>query len=79
MFLTTDEMRDLTGRVRHGAQTRWLRANGFEALRDADGRPLVLRAAVEVRMGATLPFSTRSRGAEPNWDTLNVTAETIRK
>lgn len=74
MFLTRAEIGQLTGRVRYGAQLRWLCANGFESLRDADGRPLVLRAAIDARMGATLPAPVHSRGnsgRSPNWNALN--------
>lgn len=74
MFLSRAEIGHLTGRMRYGAQIRWLRANGFESLRDADGRPLVLRAVIEARMGAALPASVHSRGdsgRSPNWNALD--------
>ncbi len=70
MFLSTDELRKLTGRVRNSAQLRWLCANGFAALQDADGRPLVLKSAVEARMGAPMSKSV-DRRKEPDWGALN--------
>lgn len=69
MILSTDELRKLTGRVRYSAQLRWLRANGFAALQDADGRPLVLRSTIEARMGDASP--ARTRNISPNWSALD--------
>jgi hypothetical protein len=47
MFLTADELVELTGLKRPGAQVRWLAAAGIRCLVAADGRPRVLRAEVE--------------------------------
>ena len=70
MFLSADELRKLTGRMKHSAQLCWLRTNGFVALQDADGRPLVLRAAVEARMGAPIGAHDHHQ-QEPNWSALD--------
>jgi hypothetical protein len=51
MFLTREEIEALTGRIRPSAQIRWLRQNGLETLRRADGQPLVLRAALIRKLG----------------------------
>lgn len=66
MFLTETELRDLTGLKRPAAQFAWLRANGWPVERDAAGRPRVLRAVVEARMGA-VPLHQQ---AGPNWEAL---------
>ena len=66
MFLTADELRQLTGLKRKGDQARFLRGQGYAVELDANGRPLVLRSAVEARMGA-VPVAKQ---AEPNWEAL---------
>jgi len=70
MFLTPQEIAELTGRVRYSAQINWLRANGFEVIPRADGRPMVLRTHVEVKMGG-LVNSPAEPTVEPNWDAIN--------
>jgi hypothetical protein len=52
MLLTPDELAALTGRQRPAAQVRWLRAHGWPHEIGADGRPKVLRAYAERRLGA---------------------------
>lgn len=66
MFLTADEVADLTGLKRPTAQASWLRANGWPVEVDAAGRPKVLRAVVEARMGA---MSTEAK-ERPRWEAL---------
>ena len=57
MFLTEDELRELTGRERPSAQTRWLTAQRWPFALDSSGRPKVLRSVVETKLGghATIP------------------------
>ena len=50
MFLTANELRELTGRVRPTAQIAWLRRYRWRLALDADGRPKVARAYYERRM-----------------------------
>ena len=50
MFLTPNELRELTGRVRPTAQVAWLRRYRWRLALDADGRPKVARAYYEHRM-----------------------------
>lgn len=69
MFLTADELADLTGFKRPGAQYRWLRDEGWPVKQDAKGRPLLLRSVVEARLGA-VPVH---RQAGPNWEALRGT------
>jgi len=75
LFLTADELRDLTGRARPGAQIKWLRANGFDVVVRADGLPRVLRAAVEARMGAPIR-PTEPSPVKPDWSSLDATRKT---
>jgi hypothetical protein len=50
MMLTSEEVADLTGARRRASQFAWLRANGYPVEEGADGRPKVLRAAVEAKL-----------------------------
>jgi len=54
MFLTTDELEDLTGYKRRSSQREWLRARAYPFELDAWGRPKVLRSHVEQRLGGTI-------------------------
>jgi hypothetical protein len=55
MFLSADDLADLTGRRRSSAQIRWLSAQGLRFVLGADGRPRVLRAEVEGRLLSKRP------------------------
>lgn len=64
MFLTADELRELTERVRAVDQVAWLRHNGIPFLTSARGSPRVLRACIEARLG----LRAHSRGLSgPNF------------
>ena len=47
MFLTPEELADLTDRKRVADQARWLRDNGYRFALSAAGRLKVLRAEVD--------------------------------
>lgn len=47
MFLTPDQLSDLTGRKRHRAQVAWLLEHGWRFALAASGRPVVLQAEAE--------------------------------
>lgn len=51
MFLTEDEVAELSGYVSTRHQIQWLRENGWAFERDKDGKPKLLRAAVVARLG----------------------------
>lgn len=51
MFLTPDELADLTGYVVPAYQVKWLDRAGYPFETNAAGRPKVLRAYVERRLG----------------------------
>lgn len=57
MFLTADELRELTGLTRWSAQIRWLSARGWAHAVRADGRPVVSRKEAERQL--------ESRGSAP--------------
>lgn len=44
MILPASEIQELTGYVRHSAQCRWLRRNGYRFTVNALGRPIVALA-----------------------------------
>lgn len=69
LYLTMDEIRGVTGRVKFGAQIRWFRHNGFTVLQRADGIPLISRAHFEARMGGLGPRA-RSHEFQPNLGAL---------
>lgn len=50
MFLTRDELRDLSGYKRRSDIVRWLRERGYGFELDKDDWPKVLRIAVEARL-----------------------------
>lgn len=60
MFLTNEELHELTGYVRHADQRRWLKDHGWTFEVSATGRPAVLRAFVQTKMG-------QSSDAPPPW------------
>lgn len=66
MFLTTAEIRTLTGRQRPSAQARWLRDHGYRHTVNAQGAPVVAVAEANRK----LVGGTR-QAQEPNWEALN--------
>lgn len=69
MFLSQEQLAELTGYKRMAEQKRWLRANEVRFLVDRWGRPRVLVAEVERIMlsGA----DTDPELVEPNWDAMH--------
>lgn len=65
MFLTQDEMRELTGYVKPLLQKRWLTSRGWMYEENAAGHPKVLRALAEKRMGLA-PDAAPKRRTGPN-------------
>ena len=58
MFLTPDQVRELTGCARVAQQIEWLREHRYAFELDAKGRPVVLRSYVEGRLGGTIISQT---------------------
>ena len=60
MFLSPDELRNLTGRQHADAQIAALQRMGLRYLLDADGRPKVARAAVDAMLAPGAPPARRT-------------------
>lgn len=52
IFLTPEELAELTGRSTSASQQRWLKANGYRFVLNANSRPIVARGHVLARLGA---------------------------
>ena len=52
MFLTPDELHQLTGYKGRTAQTKWLVENSWPFIVGGDGNPKLLRVVVLARLGA---------------------------
>lgn len=71
MFLTPDELIEMTGRKQMRAQAIALTHLGIIHKIRADGKPLVLRAHVEQLLGAGIaPKAKAVPHFEPNWAAL---------
>jgi hypothetical protein len=66
MFLTADEISEMTQRIQYKAQAKQLVALGVEFRIRADGSLLVLRAHVERLLGGASE-QTKEVPYEPNW------------
>ena len=53
MFLTVEEMRELTGYALNSGQIKWLRSKGWKFEVTKQNRPKVARSYFESRLGAT--------------------------
>ena len=68
IFLTAEEIVDLTGLIQFRAQQRWLQEHGFVFHVRADGRPVVSRRHTEQQIGVEIE---RQRvEVEPNWEAI---------
>lgn len=54
MFLSEQELRELTGFVRAAKQMEWLRLNGWKYAEDSQRRPKVARSYFEIRLGGSM-------------------------
>lgn len=66
VFLTAEDLCSLTGYRKPALQRRWLFQNGYRFAVRADGRPAVLRSAIE----ASLTGRTRAMPVEPDFSVL---------
>jgi hypothetical protein len=69
MFLTEEELYELTGAQRGNARVRILRAMAIEHRVRPDGRVIVLRKHIEALLGGTL-LANAPQSPEPNWAAL---------
>ncbi len=68
MFLSVDELRELTGYKKSALQRRWLAENGYCFEVRADGKPVVSRAHYEDRQQGP---QMRGRLLGPNLEALD--------
>jgi hypothetical protein len=71
MFLTADEIENLTAKQRRAAQRVVLNALGIQHKVRPDGSLAVLRSHVEREFGGALPAGAAKKPQEPNWDMVN--------
>jgi len=71
MFLTSDELQEMTCRVQRSAQVKMLRSMGIAFKQRADGTLAVLRSHVEKEFGASDERKPRAKDFQPNWSGLN--------
>ena len=64
IFLTAEEMAELTSYKRHGKQIEVLRQMGVPCRINARGRPIVTRSVIE---GAAEGVNPRGRGKAGGW------------
>lgn len=70
MFLTRQELIELTGYKNPSSQMRWLQREGFYFRVGADGRPRVLRQAVINILGGHFTETQSTRRAEPLFENI---------
>lgn len=74
MFLTNDELRELTGYVYRSKQILWLKKNNWKFELTAQLRPRVARSYFEVRLGAAASISAIAhvdQAPRPNFGALS--------
>lgn len=76
MFLTKEELQDLTGGVQRQKMIQWLKDEGFQFRVGLDGLPVVLREHVRVMLGGATPLPKKS---EPNLNWSNYGKATQQK
>lgn len=68
MFLSKQEIHELTNRIHYSAQTRVLRSMGIEHRARPDGSLAVLRTHVENTLsGVRFSIPQKRKKTEPNW------------
>ncbi|MDX2027188.1 MAG: DUF4224 domain-containing protein [Alphaproteobacteria bacterium] len=70
MFLSSEELIELTGKQQRSAQMRALRYMGIEHKTRADGTLVVLKSHIEKLLDGVSP-DVRVKRVEPNWEALN--------
>jgi hypothetical protein len=69
MFLTDEEIFNLTGYKQTASQIKWLRQNGFKFLIGGDGKPRIMTSYLESIIGS-YNISTPKKRVEPNFKNL---------
>lgn len=74
MFLTADEVAELTGRKRTADQLKWLLLRGWLHEVNAAGRPIILRSYAENRLSGRKPNQPAiSPATQPNFGAIKST------
>lgn len=66
MFLTADQLSELTGYQRHADQRKWLKARGWVFEVAATGRPIVSQAYAQQRLGGAVSPTPTIQAWQPN-------------
>lgn len=70
MFLTPDEIKELTGKQRKPAQLRALRFMGIEHKVRPDGALIISRSHIEKVLDGNIATKIKPERIEPNWDAM---------
>ena len=70
MFLTKEELVELTGYKSRKKQMQWLAQNDIKFLVSGIGEPKVLKSAIEELLGAGESGKRLRKRVEPNWDAI---------
>ena len=65
LFLTPDEVGELTGRTSAAGQRKWLEANGYRFAVNANNRPMVAREYLLARLGVAVASIDLAATAAP--------------
>lgn len=71
LFLSKEEVADLTGFKLHSKQCAWLRGNGWVFELNANRRPIIGRAYAMQRLGFASGNTDTATLARPNFDALS--------
>lgn len=74
LFLTRDDLTEMSGRKQRGKIAEWLAGNGYKFEVAADGWPKVLRAAVDAKLMPTSGKRTIQR-KEPDFSAYGQTTK----
>lgn len=61
MFLSTEEMRDLTGLIYNKSQVKWLAKRGYKFEIAVSGAPKVMKSYIEERLGKVSIKATKTK------------------
>ena len=70
MFMSKEELHELTGFRNRPGQIRWLSERGYRFELDRSGRPRVLRQAIVAALGGAEEQPRQLKRVEPRWDRI---------
>lgn len=74
MFLSNQELHNITGYKSGAYQIKWLQSNNIRHIIAADGRPRVSEALIRCILGEN-PTARRSADQEPDFDALRAAVQ----